>query len=132
MRVPPGVPGRLPRIVPQGGVTVSGQFIPAETTIGMSSILQQNDPTIYKDPAKFEPERWIRDKIPELYFVPFGKGSRGCQGMNLAWAELYLMYANLWRRYRFEFHESSTLVDEWSDQFIPNRRGKLRVVVIPR
>ncbi|EPS36574.1 hypothetical protein H072_9827 [Dactylellina haptotyla CBS 200.50] len=132
LRLPPGVPGRLPRLVPKDGITVCGQFIPEGTTIGMSSILQQNDPTVFKDPSKFDPDRWIRDKIPEQYFVPFGKGSRGCQGMNLAWAEIYLMYANLLRRYRFEFHESSTLTDAWTDQFIPKREGKLRVVIFPR
>ncbi|KAF3134032.1 hypothetical protein TWF594_008897 [Orbilia oligospora] len=132
LRTPPGVPGRLPRVVPKEGVTVCGQFIPGDTIIGMSSILQQTDPNVYKNPTKFVPERWIQDKIPEQSFVPFGKGSRGCQGMNLAWAELYLTYANLWRRYSFRLHQSSTLTDGWTDQFIPKREGKLKVVVIPR
>ncbi|KAF3908219.1 hypothetical protein AA313_de0203311 [Arthrobotrys entomopaga] len=132
LRLPPGVPGRLPRVVPNSGITVCGQFVPGDTIIGMSSIIQHKDPNIYINPSKFDPDRWIRDKIPEQYFVPFGKGSRGCQGMNLAWSELYLMYANLLRRYRFELHESSNLSDTWTDQFIPKREGKLRVVVIPR
>ncbi|KAF3937387.1 hypothetical protein ABW19_dt0206038 [Dactylella cylindrospora] len=132
LRVPPGVPGRLPRIVPKEGVTVCGQFIPGGSSIGMSGIMQMNDPEVFKDPKKFNPDRWIDDKIPELYFVPFSRGSRMCQGMNLAWAELYLMFANLFRKYKFEFHKESTLTDYWTDQFIPKREGHLKVLLHPR
>jgi hypothetical protein len=53
------------------------------------------DPTIFPDPMKFAPERWLQS--PEesnrlnRYMVPFGKGSRMCVGMPLAYAEVYVM-----------------------------------------
>lgn len=52
--------------------------------------------------------------------------------MNLAWAELYLMFASLFRTYRFEVAKESTFGDTWGDQFIPNGRGTLLVHIIPR
>jgi hypothetical protein len=40
------------------------------------------DPTIFPEPNKFDPERWIRGgEELERYCVPFGKGSRRCIGM---------------------------------------------------
>ena len=33
------------------------------------------------------------------YLVPFTRGTRQCLGMNLAWAEMYLAVAMIFRRY---------------------------------
>ena len=44
------------------------------------------NPTIFPEPNKFKPERWLQGSEEkkaalEQYFVPFGKGGRACQGM---------------------------------------------------
>ena len=43
------------------------------------------DPSIYKNPSSFEPDRWLAplEKVAHLdkYFVPFGRGARMCVGM---------------------------------------------------
>ncbi|KAL4947493.1 cytochrome P450 [Aspergillus filifer] len=46
-----------------------------------------------------DPDRWIGDYDPRMNrnFVPFTKGSRNCLGMNLAWSELYVCIATLFR-----------------------------------
>lgn len=41
------------------------------------------DPTVFIEPHKFSPERWLNDKDPideKRYFVVFGKGGRVCPG----------------------------------------------------
>jgi cytochrome P450 len=40
------------------------------------------DPNVFVDPLKFDPDRWLTENPPpERYFVPFGKGTRMCQGV---------------------------------------------------
>jgi cytochrome P450 len=57
------------------------------------------DPTIFPDPMKFSPERWLQtlEESNRLnrYMIPFGKGSRMCVGMPLAYAEVYVMLGRL-------------------------------------
>lgn len=41
------------------------------------------EPSVYPEPFKFIPERWIGDYAPQMdrNFVPFAKGSRICVGI---------------------------------------------------
>jgi cytochrome P450 len=57
--------------------------------------------------------------------VAFGKGPRMCQGMNLAYAELYLTLAELVTRYDLELHDivKERDVDFTSDYFIAEVRS---------
>jgi len=66
------------------------------------------NPTIFPDPETFDPERWLdKEKRLDRYLVSFGKGSRQCLGINLAYAELYLTAATLVSRFDFELYETS-------------------------
>lgn len=78
-----GVCTRLQRIA-----DVDLQFnewtIPAGTPVGMSSALVNKDPSIWPEPLKFRPERWLDpDESARLYkyMVSFTKGSRSCLGI---------------------------------------------------
>lgn len=58
------------------------------------------DPSVFPSPQAFSPERWLPpNHHPEMdkYYVPFTKGSRSCLGVNLAYAELYLTTALVFR-----------------------------------
>ena len=60
-----------------------------------------HDEAIFPNSHKFIPERWLDDpKAPDgkplsRYNVSFGKGSRNCVGMQLAYAELYVAFVSL-------------------------------------
>jgi len=94
------VPGRLPRIVPEGGAIVDGAFIPAGTAVGMSAYLTHRVENLFPDGDTFNPDRWLERSSSNLddYILTFSKGSGRCPGVNLAWAELYLMIGTLFRR----------------------------------
>ncbi|CAP22534.1 Protein CBG01242 [Caenorhabditis briggsae] len=67
------------------------------------------DETIFPDPYKFNPDRFIDEhgklkKVEEL--CPFSVGKRQCLGEGLARMELFLMLANFFHRY--EISPSST------------------------
>jgi cytochrome P450 len=52
--------------------------------------------------------------------VSFGRGTRNCLGINLAWTELYITLGMMFRRYKFELHEPNERdVVIGHDYFIP-------------
>ena len=52
--------------------------------------------------------------------VAFGRGTRSCVGMQLAYAELYIGLSTLFRRFNFELFETDrTAVDLHVDTFVP-------------
>lgn len=77
------------------------------------------DPEVFPDPMTFDPERWLAS--PEQYrrldynMVPFGRGSRQCVGMPLAYCELYVTIGTLFRRFPRELRVASNTLDTISD-----------------
>jgi cytochrome P450 len=74
-------------------------LIPPGTPVGMTSVLVHHDESIFPDSRKFLPERWIGHPNLDRYLLSFSKGSRICIGINLAYAELYLALARIFRAY---------------------------------
>ncbi|CAI6328924.1 unnamed protein product [Periconia digitata] len=85
--------------------------IPAGTSIGCSPYLINNNADIFPEPQVFRPERWIEaDANGEnlnKYLATFVKGARNCVGMQLAYAELYLTVAAVFRNFVLEIVDSS-------------------------
>lgn len=73
--------------------------IPPNTPVGMTSALLHHDESIFMDSRSFVPERWIDNPQLNRYMVSFSKGSRQCLGMNLAYAEIYICLAKIFRRF---------------------------------
>lgn len=61
--------------------------------------------------------------------MPFSRGSRGCTGTNLAYAELYLVTAHLFRRFEIANSGTTDADMEWDDSFALVTRGHLKVTV---
>jgi len=137
LRLSYGVSCRLQRICP-GEVLVfnDGKVdwpIPAGTPISMTSVLIHQNPTVFRDPHSFLPERWIENPRLDKYLVAFSKGSRQCVGINLAYAEIYLALARLFRIYGSEdvhgkddvgylelFETTLKDIEIVADLFVPN------------
>ncbi|KAJ5717380.1 sterigmatocystin biosynthesis P450 monooxygenase [Penicillium malachiteum] len=103
LRLYGAAPGFLPRTVPEGGVSLSGYYIPAGMTVGTQSWTTHRDPPLFPDPEKFEPQRWLpgpkqTSEAGRMAFSPFGSGSRTCLGIHLSWMELRLTAAESFRR----------------------------------
>ncbi|KAJ4301925.1 hypothetical protein N0V90_004021 [Kalmusia sp. IMI 367209] len=84
--------------------------IPAGTSIGCAPYLQNNNAEVFPEPEKFRPERWIeaRERGENLtkYLGTFVKGGRMCIGINLAYTELYLTVAAIFRNFDMELVDS--------------------------
>ena len=108
LRLSYGVSHRLQRISPDQPLPYKQWVIPAGTPVSMTNMFIHQDPEIFPDPNSFCPERWLESaswepsKFPppqqaRRFLVPFSKGTRACLGMNLAYAELFLVLGSLFR-----------------------------------
>lgn len=84
MRLSPAIGSRMARIAPDRDLFYGDWRIPAGTPVGMTTILMHTDETLYPEPLKFNPDRWMnpeaRKKLDRVY-APFSRGTRICLGM---------------------------------------------------
>ncbi|KAK5660828.1 hypothetical protein OQA88_12199 [Cercophora sp. LCS_1] len=110
LRLNPGLPGHLPRVVPSSGATFDGLAVPPGTVVSMSAWLMHHyEDAFGPDATVFDPERWMNlenDKekaelvrAREKCMVPFGRGSRNCLGQALAMCELWYALGDIFRRF---------------------------------
>ncbi|KAI2622400.1 cytochrome P450 [Hypoxylon sp. NC1633] len=77
----------------------NGMFIPKGTLVYYNTYAMSRDPSVYKDPETFNPDRYIPveeggDGEP-LLVGPFGFGRRVCVGRHLAQASVWIVMATL-------------------------------------
>lgn len=99
---PPG--WMLPRAVHEE-VTFGDTRIPEGSTVLVCPYATHHDPTLWKDPERFDPERFSPDESasrPRYAYYPFGGGPRQCIGNQFAILEAQIIVAALARRFRFQ------------------------------
>lgn len=147
-----GVIHRLQRVSPDAPLVFRNWVIPAGTPVGMTSLFIHDNPDLFPEPKQFRPDRWLNQTTKnesngtrigdntdvknhrlERYLVNFSKGSRTCLGINLAYAEIYLTLATIFRRFDLELYQTTRAdIDIVYDWFNPMPRldsKGVRVVV---
>ncbi|KAM4054533.1 cytochrome p450 [Hirsutella rhossiliensis] len=112
-RLHPASSGRAERIVPEGGHTFLGLYLPEGTIVTASVVALHRDEKIFPDSERFAPERWLETdettlKVCEPQLIPFGYGGRICLGKALATMEIKLLIAQLYEKYETAMTASST------------------------
>lgn len=143
LRLSCGPVRRLVR-VSDNPVKYKDHVLPPGTLFSMSTYTLHHDENVFPDSYTFNPDRWLADPITGTrptgptgknltrYLASFSKGSRICVGMHLAYAELYIGIANLFRKVHMELFETTledvTMVEEY---FVPRpKKGSLGVRVL--
>ena len=78
--------------------------IRAGSVVTISPYVTHRNPRLWKDPLRFDPERFTSDRIKTRHrfaYLPFGGGPRICIGRGFAMAEACLVLATIARAYRF-------------------------------
>lgn len=102
-RMTPPVLAEPARQVREGGTIVEGNYFPSGTKLSTGLYCLSYNDSVYPDPFKFRPERWILGEgatpeslaVAESGFCAFSAGSRGCIGKNLAWLEMQIVMAKV-------------------------------------
>ncbi|KAJ2028548.1 hypothetical protein IW146_008881 [Coemansia sp. RSA 922] len=114
IRAVSGVP--LPRVVPEGGATFQGHFLPAGTQIGINVAGANHHQGTWENPRRFMPERFLGDEKAKHNVLTFSSGVRICPGRNLAQYEMMTMIANLLKDYDFAVPSDSLFTPERLDE----------------
>ncbi|KAF7950062.1 hypothetical protein EAE96_007363 [Botrytis aclada] len=146
IRLHPGAVFRMQRSSPDESIPyIDGSkmwVIPKDTPMSMTAQLLQTNPDIFPDPQEFRPERWLENPRLDKYLIVFSKGTRKCLGIDLAYQELYLMLAGIFRVYNsaesgqkgytLELYDTirERDIDMVSDFVVPNARSGTRGVKI--
>ncbi|KAL2822604.1 benzoate 4-monooxygenase cytochrome P450 [Aspergillus granulosus] len=134
LRIYPPLPFALPRVVPKGGDTVDGHFLPEGVIVSTNPLASSLDPANFEQPYAFRPERWMGKNERDILEAsqPFSLGPRGCLGRHLGWMELRTTLSKFLFQYDFElldneldWHRDSRMHTLW-------QKPLLHVRAIPR
>ncbi|QBZ61995.1 hypothetical protein PoMZ_10869 [Pyricularia oryzae] len=133
---PPG-PGAFPRVVPDGGRTILGRFIPGGMTVGMHHLSVGRSRENYVLPNEFHPERWLaEDKRFDLdrkaASQAFSFGPRNCIGKNLALAELRLILARMFWNFDMELCPESKGWTDRQQMYTTWKKTEMPIKISPR
>ncbi|CAJ2672104.1 unnamed protein product [Trifolium pratense] len=106
-------------------VILNGYFVPKNGTVNFMVADIGLDPTVWKDPMVFKPERFLRDETSssnileaydisgkkEIKMMPFGAGRRICPAYKLAMLHLEYFVANLVLNFEWKTLLSTENVD---------------------
>lgn len=124
LRMSSGVVAGLLRVVPKEGAVVAGTSVPGGTVVSCASVFVHFNPDIFPEPCSFRPERWLENPNLDNWLVAFSRGPRMCLGINLAWAELRLCFAHVYRKFDMKLAESSPSELKFRDTFLPAFQGE--------
>ncbi|KAF9886747.1 hypothetical protein FE257_011124 [Aspergillus nanangensis] len=83
LRVYPPVPVGLPRVTPDDGLMVCGEYVPGKTALSVNQWATYRSAKNFKRPDDFIPERWTNSDFAsdnKAAFQPFSFGPRNCLG----------------------------------------------------
>ncbi|KAK7752081.1 hypothetical protein SLS62_006047 [Diatrype stigma] len=133
LRLYPPSPQPHQRVVPRGGATVAGRFLPEGVVVSIPVYAASRSPRNWARPDEFVPERWMGEdekggdlassssSSSSLFrgdareaSQPFSYGPRNCLGKNLAYVEMKIIVARLVWHFDVEMEDSDE--DDWFDQ----------------
>ncbi|BCS26042.1 cytochrome P450 [Aspergillus puulaauensis] len=104
-RFHPGVAHNLPRVVPEGGITIAGRYFPEGVILSVHPWVIHRNPDIFgADCETYNPDRWLQGdtKKMDYFLIHWGAGYNQCPGRNLAQFELSKVLTTIVRDYDIE------------------------------
>ncbi|XP_047271448.1 flavonoid 3'-monooxygenase CYP75B137 isoform X2 [Capsicum annuum] len=132
LRIHPTLPLLVPHC-PSETCAVGGYTVPKGSRVFINVWAIQRDPSIWKNPTEFHPERFLDGKWDysgnDFSYFPFGSGRRICAG--IAMAERMFMYslASLIHSFDWKLPEGETL--DLTEKFGIVLKKKVPLVALP-
>ncbi len=96
LRLQPVLP-TLGRVVNQP-LRIGGYELPVDSRLMVSIYLTHRRPSLYPDPTRFRPQRFLERKFALWEWIPFGGGTRRCVGMHFSLYEMRIVLASILAR----------------------------------
>lgn len=112
-------------------VPLSFGVVPAGTQLSLPIYLVHRDSRWYPEPERFDPDRWLPGRLPDLpkqAYLPFGGGPRICIGNSFALMEARLLLAQIASRVRLRLLPETRLVARTGLTLTPRFGLPMRVV----
>uniref|UniRef100_A0A3B3UCG6 Cholesterol 24-hydroxylase-like n=1 Tax=Poecilia latipinna TaxID=48699 RepID=A0A3B3UCG6_9TELE len=107
LRIYPTAPGTSREI--HGDMIIDGVHLPGGFTCMLSSYAMGRMEKFFKEPLKFDPDRFHPDAPKPYYcYFPFALGPRSCLGKNFAQMEAKVVMAKLLQRFDFSLIPGQT------------------------
>ncbi|KAF9701954.1 hypothetical protein EKO04_001059 [Ascochyta lentis] len=119
LRMSSGVVSGLLRVVPLAGAVINGVTVPPNTIVSCGSTFVHFNESIFPEPDRFMPERWLGSPELDNWLIAFSRGPRMCLGINLAWAELRLGFGHTMRKFDMALQNPMPPKLPFRDTFLP-------------
>jgi cytochrome P450 len=116
LRHSPTTAGLTPRISYSTGITLQGHYIPPGTEIYVNLRSPSMHPSLWDDPARFNPDRFLNGETNKRLLFTFSYGPRNCIGRNLAWVEMLTIVANVLKDYDIALAEDCRFGPHHTDE----------------
>ncbi|XP_001658673.2 probable cytochrome P450 4d14 isoform X2 [Aedes aegypti] len=132
LRIHPSVPiiGRKTT----GDMRIDGETVPAGVDIAVLIYAMHNNPEVFPEPEKFDPERFNEENSAKRHpysYIPFSAGPRNCVGQKYALLEIKVTLVKLLGHYRLLPCEPENEVKVKSDITLRPVNGTF-VKIVPR
>ncbi|TMW94416.1 hypothetical protein EJD97_010308 [Solanum chilense] len=138
LRMHPPTPFLIPRKVVEQDVELCNYIIPKDSLILVNVWAIGRDPTFWKDPLVFRPERFQNLEVDvrgqDFELIPFGAGRRICPSLPLAMRLVQTMLGSLLNSFNWKLEgdiEPKDLDMEETFSFISSKAHPLRVIPSP-
>jgi cytochrome P450 len=120
--------------------TLAGYDIPTDVNVDFFSPAISEDPKLWSDPEKFDPERFVSGKedaditgVTGVKMMPFGVGRRICPGLGMATVHVHLMLARMVQEFEWSAYPPNSKLDfSGKLEFTVVMKNTLRATIKPR
>lgn len=137
LRLYPPVPLSAPREAVED-CTIAGFHITAGTRLFVNLWKLHRDPTVWKNPSEYRPERFLDDHVNldvkglDFEYLPFGSGRRKCPGISFALQVLHLTLARLLHSFEITTVLETAVDMSESPGLTAPKATPLEVILTPR
>jgi cytochrome P450 len=120
--------------------TLAGYDIPTDVNVDFFSPAISEDPKLWSDPEKFDPERFVSGKedaditgVTGVKMMPFGVGRRICPGLGMATVHVHLILARMVQEFEWSAYPPNSKLDfSGKLEFTVVMKNTLRAMIKPR
>lgn len=122
------------RVVAQD--TRLGEYeLKAGTDVILTPYATHHDPTLFPDPERFDPERFLGEagrQIDKFAWYPFGGGPRICVGNAFAMMEMLIIVSRVVQKFRLELAPGQQVVPQPGATLRPRGPLRMRIQMVNR